>query len=820
MFQRASILFILLLSVTLTMSACDDSGKDNSSDQVSTPNEPDPVPTPAASGIWLAGDGHVHSDHSSDGSLTRQTTDDRGIGTLAVDAQIAFAEFTGLDWMPFTDHRTFDQHWDPLWESDQIILITGEEANGSPHCTVFGAIDTAIQGSEPENAPGFRNLQQSIWDVQSQGALWNIAHADRRTYDAATDSVTPFGSQVGQANAEVWNRGENPEAEVDYVENRWNAGWRFGILGASDNHSRLLWGTTGPGSPTTFVFAADESERGILSGLQHGRTVVSSGQSGPFPTITADLDGDGVYEGMVGSELLTEPGTTGTIRVTVERAAGLQVLVYKNPGRDAGPWMEFIPDTDSFVLEQEFEIGEEHSWFRVEVRGPGQQSGREAQNDLTDQILALTSGLFVSGTGTFAEPNAEIPVPDSEQTDDGAITVMGENDQRAAFGDVAQGGIWTHVVGEVRTQTATRVLYRRQAEDGELSEALNLAPESATARYPRVAALNNNVWVVWEDERASQAPHRPAIYMRHSPDGGQTWQTATRISNGERRSEHPDIAVTPDGHAVIVWHDNSGTGAFDVLAQVIGIDQSPINLSGEDKTIIEPAGLASLDSRSSIHPASLFPTVAARDDGTLAVVWHDNRTDPDPLWTGAFGTGEGTDPDNWEVLASVRPFGENWSAPINVSNTPDLADWHASAMFAPDGDLLIAWDAKELSSSGRDLFIRGNRLTLDDGGASAGEPMSVTSVDTPGMSRRPIFGTAKDGRILLAWSDSRNADWRWRVFAAELTADGYAEPQAISGVGNATFPQMADGRLIFTGDRNAARVQRDRKWQLFMREVE
>src|SRR5262245_44407761 len=54
----------------------------------------------APKGSWLAGDTHVHDDHSSDGSGPRQTSHQTLPGNLPVGDQIAQGERTGLDFMP------------------------------------------------------------------------------------------------------------------------------------------------------------------------------------------------------------------------------------------------------------------------------------------------------------------------------------------------------------------------------------------------------------------------------------------------------------------------------------------------------------------------------------------------------------------------------------------------------------------------------------------------------------------------------------------------------------------------------------------------
>jgi hypothetical protein len=53
---------------------------------------------------------------------------------------------TGLGFLPLTDHRTYDQQWDPQWSSSKLLLVPGEEADGSPHATVLGAADEVALG--------------------------------------------------------------------------------------------------------------------------------------------------------------------------------------------------------------------------------------------------------------------------------------------------------------------------------------------------------------------------------------------------------------------------------------------------------------------------------------------------------------------------------------------------------------------------------------------------------------------------------------------------------------------------------------------------
>ena len=193
------------------------------------------APLAATASQWLNGDTHVHDDHSADGSLLRQTIGQGSPGNLAVGGQILEGELMGLDFMPLTDHRTYDQHYDPEWQSGKLLLVPGEEANGSPHATVLGAVDSIVQGAVPPGQSSVRLVQQSLWDAHAQGASWGTAHPDDGETNA-DGTPNANASAVGIDTVETWNRASSPDAEIDYAENRWNRGFRFGVAGACDAH--------------------------------------------------------------------------------------------------------------------------------------------------------------------------------------------------------------------------------------------------------------------------------------------------------------------------------------------------------------------------------------------------------------------------------------------------------------------------------------------------------------------------------------------------------------------------------------------------------
>ena len=772
----------------------------------------------APRGTWLAGDTHVHDDHSSDGSGPRQTSQQTLPGNLPVGDQIAQGEKAGLDFMPLTDHRTYDQVWDPQWKSSKLLLLPGEEANGSPHAVVLGNVDVIVDGANPPGSPAFRHVQQSVWDAHGQGAVWSQAHPDDGEYTRAAgpgDNASVQGADL----VEVLNVASDPDVEVEYAENRWNAGFRFGVAAASDCHFRELWDVDAPGMPTTHVFTAERSVLGILDGFRRGRTTVAQYTSGPFLTIEADVDGDGVFEAIGGDEVVVadrQLPKKARLRVKVKGGKGTSVLVYAAPGRSAGPIATFRPQRANETYELPLVLrGTDHGWYRVEARSPGSASGSEADPNLPDQLRGATSPIFVS-VGAPADPGPEIALPAADATDDRATPVTGDPGTFTGFSDVAVVGDVTHVVAELHENQAGKVVYRRLNSKGKVTKSITLSGRSATARFPRVVATADDVWVVWQDEQGKEQPHRPVILLAHSADSGSSFKAAVKISKGKGRAVQPVLALIEDKHPLVAWSDNSA-GAFDVYAQIIGVDKAAVNISTAGKTT--SPGVPT-DARSPRYPASLFPAIAVQDGKHAVISWQDDRYDPDPLWTGhtppaGQPAGGGTDPDNWQVLASVRKApSRGWSNPVQVSRVTDRSDRHPGLTVDGNGTFVAIWESGALRSSGSNLQLRASRST--DGGTTW-TAFEQVALAPDAMSQRAKLDVDPDGAVRAVWYDSRSTDWRWKIFTATLdTTTGWSSATQVSHRGNNTWPALHRGVVVFTSDRGARRTQRDETQQIFL----
>ncbi len=806
-----SAVLIAAVPLALALAACQ-GGRDQAANSAAgrdTVAEPQPAPQ----GFWLAGDTHVHSDHSSDGSALRQGLDQRGPGNVSVAAQIGQGELNGLDWLPITDHRTFVQHYDPLWESPRLMLITGEEANGRPHANPLGAIDTIIQGSVPDGRPGWSRLQTSIWDAHSQGAAWQHNHPDDGHLNDDL-SRNENANAVGADLLEGWNSYSGIERSMAYAEQQWNDGFRFGITASSDSHFREIWLLIGPGVPATRVFAPAASVRGVIQGLRAGRTTTTAGEwRAPHVFLQADFNGDGQFEAIAGDELALEPGTQGILRATVAGALpGLTRLhLYAAPGgRGDGPIEQFTLTQPNQQFDFNLTAPEQPGWYYVEVRGVGaphsidldafgDPSRLHLDQLVLDERRAITSPIFIGPQLTEPQPAESLPAMLTQ--DDGAQKIFGETGRFAGFPDVAVSQGATHMVAEQHSPGATSVWYRRMDHNGATS-AVELAPGSQSARFPKVAAAGKDVWVVWQDERVSQAPRRPAIYARHSSDGGLSWEPELLVRQIDGRAEMPDVAIQSDGSAVIVWQEIAAGRAFDVMVQNLARDAEPHNISAAGKQV-NPANL--LDTRSARYPASIWPRVSAGPDGQVAVAFHDNRSDPDPNWTSQFGTGEdgATEVDNFEVQLAVQRDGE-WSA-LRTLGASDRADRHADVAYTDQGRLVVAWDSKEMRPTGVNTAI--HAAWSDDDGETWSDTQAI-GLNEQMMSQYPRLGV-HGSLVRLTWYDNRAEDWRWKIMLATLHDDIWSDAELIAAPGNNTWPAVDADQLVFASTRDAQREQRD-----------
>lgn len=260
-----------------------------------TPKEINNIP-PVASlndGIWLKGDLHVHSSHSTDGDKTIK--DRHPVAKI-----IEFAKSVDFGFIAITDH---DNHvlgdvehntWaDPNFKSDSVLLLYGAEwTTTRGHGNVFSA--------KPYN-------HQKLYDVRDQRDI--KVGAVKKELGIHLSANHPsgkdhFGYSYDIVNSiEVWNSAVWPKNAnaIMIWDDMLSSGRKLTGRGGSDTHAPGTYSYIG--TPTTWVFAASRTSQAVVDALTNGRVCVSSNPYAPRVEFYADLNQDGKMDMMMGDNV-------------------------------------------------------------------------------------------------------------------------------------------------------------------------------------------------------------------------------------------------------------------------------------------------------------------------------------------------------------------------------------------------------------------------------------------------------------------------------------------------------------------------------------
>ncbi len=109
-----------------------------------------------------------------------------------------------------------------------------------------------------------------------------------------------------------------------------------------------------------------------------------------------------------------------------------------------------------------------------------------------------------------------------------------------------------HVVWHDQRDGNSEIYYKRSVDGGiSWENDTRLTDDSASSTYPSIAAIGNNVHVVWEEWRNGDAD----IYYKRSLDEGTSWGLDTRLTDNPGWSERPSV-TTSNSNVHVVWYDN------------------------------------------------------------------------------------------------------------------------------------------------------------------------------------------------------------------------------------------------------------------------
>ncbi len=294
---------------------------------------------------WMAGDLHMHTQHSD--------------GDDPVAIVVALAEYLDdptfiafnpeykdnpLGFISITDHRTVAQIHDPDFKSDKVVLIPGEEFGGPGHANIFG-LSEHIPHDPDGDGPSHADYQNGATQAHNQGALFSINHPfipdilfpwDVRNNDAMEicnaawalmgPSLTPeklaeweaakktYASPMMKKATQYQGMGGNQQS-LKLYEAQLTLGIHAALLGGSDRH--VLFPV---GFPTTWIKSTSPDLEGVMQGMKSRHTFV--GRTPVSTTLEVSIEYNGIEYEMGDKIPLPEGEQSVEVKVRVGRSDG------------------------------------------------------------------------------------------------------------------------------------------------------------------------------------------------------------------------------------------------------------------------------------------------------------------------------------------------------------------------------------------------------------------------------------------------------------------------------------------------------------------
>ncbi|RSV44748.1 histidinol-phosphatase [Sphingomonas sp. ABOLD] len=348
-------------------------------------------------GVWMKGDLHVHSTHSKD-------------STNHPEARIiADAERAGFDFLLISDH---DNHvdgdvahntWsDPEFRSDKLLLLYGAEWT-----TVRG--HAVILSAKPYDHKALFDVRDAR-DVQVQKVKDGLGVHLSANHPTNKDH---FGYSYDLVDSiEVWNtvRWAPNKTNLMVWDDMLNSGRKIGARGGSDSHHGTVPGSTTPkaieatanniGTPTTWVFAPARTREAVIAAIGRGRASISANPYAPRVELTADVNGDGKADMLMGDNAKAPAGPVRfTARLAGKREDGAyHVRVVKN----GGVFATLGIGADGSVSFTDTPDAKARSYYRVEVEGPQTPyPGVDNFTNVAGPMVAISNPIFFNFDPAF-----------------------------------------------------------------------------------------------------------------------------------------------------------------------------------------------------------------------------------------------------------------------------------------------------------------------------------------------------------------------------------------------------------------------------------
>ena len=278
------------------------------------------------------------------------------------------------------------------------------------------------------------------------------------------------------------------------------------------------------------------------------------------------------------------------------------------------------------------------------------------------------------------------------------------------------------------------------------------------ADHPQIAMdSQGNAIAVWRQDNGTWTNIWASRYTHW---GG--WGTPQQINSGSKDAALPQIAMDPQGNAIVVWHQIN--------------DASPYNSIRYNKYISNYNWVGAMDIVQCVDPnRNVFdPQIAIDDEGNAIAVWKQ-------------GDGTGSFYHIWSSSCSSQSL-LNWTAPERIEPDDGHNSSHPQIAFDTLGNAIAVWWCDP-------GLIYANRYTADAGWGTAEQ------IDAGGLlADQPQVAVEPNGNAVAVWRQSDGIRTNiWANLYTEGSGWGTAELIENNDAGAAEKPQAvidADGNAL------------------------
>ena len=288
-----------------------------------------------------------------------------------------------------------------------------------------------------------------------------------------------------------------------------------------------------------------------------------------------------------------------------------------------------------------------------------------------------------------------------------------------------------HVVWQDDRNGNDEIYYKRSTDGGLTWGAdLRLTHNSFKSNFPSAAVMGKTIIIVWSDLREGN----PEIFGLRSIDNGDTWSDEFRLTNTQRESLNPKIAME-GAFAFLTWHE---------LSDVAGNWEVESRFSTDGGNTWAPRAQISAEQGFSGNA-----TVCV-EDLLVMIAWTDSRFNDTEIYTRRNATGNplhSTHTLDWAY--SIGGLGTSVATDMVLDADGNIfltGNYQNVADFDPDNDMHIV-----SSAGGDDVFITKT--------SASGNVFWSERIGGPGMDNANSIAMDQQGNVIVTGSFHGTADF-------------------------------------------------------------